>query len=82
MNPVSATTLSLTLCPLTAVTTEATTPAPIPPEPIPLTTHPEPEPITFAVSKPGVISARSETSYTWLSANDSAVSASIEIARS
>ena len=60
--PVSATTLSLTLCPLTAVTTEAITPAPIPKEPIPLIVQPEPEPMALEVSRPGVISARSETS--------------------
>ena len=61
-NPVSATTLSLTLWPLTAVTTDAITPAPIPNEPIPLIVQPEPEPITLEVSRPGVTSARSETS--------------------
>ena len=58
----SATTLSLTLCPFTAVTTDAITPAPIPNDPMPLIVQPEPEPITFDVSRPGVISARSDTS--------------------
>ena len=44
--------------------------------------QPDPEPIVFDVARPGVISARSDTSYTWFASRDSAETASIERAKS
>ena len=58
----STNTLSLTLCPFDAVTTEAILAAPTPKEPIPLIVKAEPEPTDLLLPRPGTDSAISEKS--------------------
>ena len=55
-------TLSLTLCPLDAVTTEEILAAPTPNDPIPLIVYADPEPTDLPTPKPGTCSAMSSIS--------------------